>query len=324
MPNQSDEDHGHIPYIVILLYYLRHWKESHGAYPQTYTEKKDFRNLVACGMRTHTAEGAEENFEEAVAAVLKTVTVPALSSSAREVLEFIPDKVSDLEFSVLPQLKKYQEEANTDFWVIASAIKEFYTKHNELPLPGSVPDMKARSNVYVQLQNIYKAKARKDVAEVLETVRVHPHGTEIDAAQVETFCKNAAFIKMIHKTDLNLTPNLKALSIRRHAQEADALLLSIYGILIATAYDSKITASALLTRYLVAVQQDKLSELLEEDVELGKEIARARGGELHNISAFTGGMISQEVIKIITKQYVPIDNTVIFDGTNSRTQVCRV
>jgi amyloid beta precursor protein binding protein 1 len=61
--------------------------------------------------------------------------------------------------------------------------------------------MKAQSSVYVQLQNLYKAKARQDVAEVLQTVRGHPRGKNIDVAEVETFCKNAAFIKLIHGAD---------------------------------------------------------------------------------------------------------------------------
>lgn len=77
--------------------------------------------------------------------------------------------------------------------------------HNELPLPGSVPDMKAQSSVYVELQNIYKSKARQDVAEVLETIRLHPRGNEIDVTEVETFCKNSAFVKLIHGPDS--TPN---------------------------------------------------------------------------------------------------------------------
>jgi amyloid beta precursor protein binding protein 1 len=88
-------------------------------------------------------------------------------------------------------------ESTSSFWIIADAIKQFYKKHNALPLPGSVPDMKAQSTVYVRLQNIYKAKARHDVAEVLETVRSHPKGNDIDLAEVESFCKNAAFIKLI-------------------------------------------------------------------------------------------------------------------------------
>jgi len=58
--------------------------------------------------------------------------------------------------------------------------------------------------------------------------------------------------------------------------------------------------------------------------QVAEEVARAKGGELHNISALTGGMVSQEVIKIITKQYIPIDNTCVFDGITSRTQVLRI
>lgn len=70
-------------------------------------------------------------------------------------------------------------------------------------MPGSVPDMKAQSGVYVRLQNIYKNKARQDVAEVLSTVRAHLSGKDIDEGEVESFCKNAAFIKLIHGSEAN-------------------------------------------------------------------------------------------------------------------------
>jgi amyloid beta precursor protein binding protein 1 len=56
-------------------------------------------------------------------------------------------------------------------------------------------------------------------------------------------------------------------------------------------------------------------------VKIVQEVARAKGGELHNVSALTGGMVSQEIIKIITKQYIPIDNTCVLDGVTSRTQI---
>jgi len=51
---------------------------------------------------------------------------------------------------------------------------------------------------------------------------------------------------------------------------------------------------------------------------------RAGGGELHNIASLTGGMIAQEVIKVITKQYVPADNTCVFDGVGSRSEVYKM
>lgn len=57
--------------------------------------------------------------------------------------------------------------------------------------------MKAQSSVYIQLQNIYKTKARNDVTEVFETVRQSPGGENVDPDEVELFCKNAAFVKLI-------------------------------------------------------------------------------------------------------------------------------
>jgi amyloid beta precursor protein binding protein 1 len=87
--------HGHIPYVVLLLHYLEEWKKSHvGKPPQTYAEKILFRKIVADGARTNIPEGGEENYDEAVAAVLKTITMPSLSSSVREVFDYNPDEVS--------------------------------------------------------------------------------------------------------------------------------------------------------------------------------------------------------------------------------------
>jgi amyloid beta precursor protein binding protein 1 len=79
-------------------------------------------------------------------------------------------------------------------------VKQFYEKHQCLPLPGKLPDMKAQSKVYIQLQGIYKAKARKDAAEILQIVQAAPGGEHVDPAEVDLFCKNAAFVKLINAT----------------------------------------------------------------------------------------------------------------------------
>lgn len=60
--------------------------------------------------------------------------------------------------------------------------------------------MKAESKVYIQLQSIYKAKARQDAAEVLQIAQAAPGGDLIDPAEVDLFCKNAAFVKLINAT----------------------------------------------------------------------------------------------------------------------------
>jgi amyloid beta precursor protein binding protein 1 len=89
----SAYEHGHIPYVALLLHYLAEWKQTHGSLPSTYKEKTAFRSTVAAGARTDTPEGGEENFDEAVAAVLKTISSPSISSSVREVFDYTPNEV---------------------------------------------------------------------------------------------------------------------------------------------------------------------------------------------------------------------------------------
>lgn len=97
----SDHEHGHIPYLLLLLHFLETWKNSHdGKPPATYQEKKAFKAMVEEGARRNNAEGGEENFDEAAAAVLKSLNPPSISSGVREVLEsedakVVNQKVSD-------------------------------------------------------------------------------------------------------------------------------------------------------------------------------------------------------------------------------------
>jgi NEDD8-activating enzyme E1 regulatory subunit len=85
--------HGHIPYVALLLYYLAQWKEMHGSLPSTYKDKIAFRNLVGDEARTDNSEGGEENYDEAVAAVLKTISTPTLATSVKEVFDYQPNEV---------------------------------------------------------------------------------------------------------------------------------------------------------------------------------------------------------------------------------------
>jgi amyloid beta precursor protein binding protein 1 len=48
---------------------------------------------------------------------------------------------------------------------------------------------------------------------------------------------------------------------------------------------------------------------------------RYGGAELHNIAALLGGLASQEAIKVITRQFVPFSNTLIYDGIEGRIDV---
>ncbi|CCF39793.1 ThiF family protein [Colletotrichum higginsianum] len=328
--NLNNHDHGHLPFVVILLHYLKVWKASHnGAAPSNYKEKVEFRKMVADATRTDNPEGGEENFEEAVAAVLKTILPPLLPSAVKQIFEYTHANDS---------------VAKSTFWVIADAVRDFYERHQCLPVPGGLPDMKAQSSVYIELQNIYKAKARKDAAEVLASVRQKPGGEGVDPAEVELFCKNAAFVKLVVpasggteqlRTVAGKHPSVKIVEDggvdAHHFLEQEFAndemakegvlplsLLPVYLALRSTSHTGTASPDDILAKIESLVPGTADNERLTQ---AAQEVSRAGGGELHNVSAVTGGMVAQETIKIITNQYVPIESTCVFDGIASRCQI---
>lgn len=62
----------------------------------------------------------------------------------------------------------------------------------------------------------------------------------------------------------------------------------------------------------VDATSDEVIKLITADHAI--EMTRYGGIELHNISALIGGIAAQEAVKIITHQYVPLNNTYIFNG----------
>lgn len=336
--SMDDHQHGHIPYVTILIRCLEKWKKSHnGNGPSNYQEKLEFRKMVLEYERTNNPEGGEENFGEAAAAVLKSVNPFTLRSTLREIFE-------------MDECKNLKQES-ADFWVIASALSEFYQKHQVLPLPGSLPDMKALSEDYVALQSLYKAKAKKDVEEVTEIVRriesqLGSRLAPIPEKEIEVFCKNAAHVKVVRGRDIPQLDDAYSQKTVRSNLGFTGLAESIMPIFIAfQILDSIVTdiqegnqtASSIDDETLWKTHIDHVLNLLRQEdptavdehkeqsiVDATREIRRTEAGELHNTSALVGGLVSQEALKVITRQYVPLDNTCIFDGVHSRTEMYRL
>jgi hypothetical protein len=340
LDGMDDHQHGHVPYVLILLHFLEQWKQSHGGNaPANYKEKTEFREFVRSKARTNNAEGGEENFDEAVAAVLKTIAPFSLRSTVREIFEL--DQCQNLNSN------------SVDFWLIAHAIHFFHTTHGVLPLPGSLPDMKAQSADYVSLQNLYKSKARRDVEEVTTTVRQLETQLErpfppIPDRDIEAFCKNAAHIKVVYGRHIpQISSNSNSITLRAirnqlgvpdslvsvfiATQILDGVVDEIQDISNANTHrsinDDALWKShterilALLTRDDPTPLDSNMRENINQAIQ---ELRRAEGGELHNIASLAGGLVAQESLKVITKQYGPLDNTCVFDGARSRSEMYRL
>jgi NEDD8-activating enzyme E1 regulatory subunit len=345
----SEDDHGHVPWLLLLLHYLDRWKASHGAYPTTYKDKTAFRAEVAAAARKDNSEGGEENYDEAVAAVLKSLNPLSIPSGLKEIFA--------------EQECQHPTTASANFWIIAHSLDIFVQKHGVLPLPGSIPDMKAQSADYIALQKIYRAKAQSDLAAVTITVRKLEEDLNrvpLESREIEQFCKGAAFVKLVRgrrvavpaaqdqQKEIHVDWASREAMIARELGDPDSLM-AIYVAMSAldcTLDASSVTADpaaalALFKDGVVptparAAAQAMLNSLKVKDPEFDKEAATetvekalqelARSGpvELHNTASLTGGMVAQEAIKVITKQYVPADNTIVWDGISSRAGAFRL
>ena len=47
------------------------------------------------------------------------------------------------------------------------------------------------------------------------------------------------------------------------------------------------------------------------------QICRYGGAELYSVAAFLGGVAAHEVIKLVTGQYVPFDNMILYNAVTS-------
>ncbi|KAI6190407.1 NEDD8-activating enzyme E1 regulatory subunit [Aphelenchoides bicaudatus] len=77
---------------------------------------------------------------------------------------------------------------------------------------------------------------------------------------------------------------------------------------------------------LLDEQDSKLVENLEALIPMRaiEEVCRYGNAELNAVVSILGGVVAQEVIKLCTQQYVPVDNTFVFDGNTQKSTTIRL
>ncbi|GMP54009.1 hypothetical protein CsSME_00019293 [Camellia sinensis var. sinensis] len=172
--------HKHIPYVVILVKLAEEWAKTHGgSLPSTREEKKDFKDLIRARMRAMD----EDNFKEAIEASFKVFAPRGIGSNLQRIIN---DSCADIDSNM------------SDFWVMVAALKEFIANEGggEAPLEGSIPDMTSSTELYVNLQKIYQAKAEADFFVIEQRVRnilkkIGRDSDSISKTMIKSFCKNA-------------------------------------------------------------------------------------------------------------------------------------
>merc|ERR1712029_1288951 len=198
---------------------------------------------------------------------------------------------------------------------------------------GVVPDMFSDSERYIKLQNIFKDKANQDaenihrkVQQVLESLG--RSSDSISDVEIRRFCRESRYLRVLRGASLGKEFKSSNLSQLLEDPESDVLY---YLVLRAVdQYMSQFNANPGLTEADIELDIGRLKTItsamltqigvghsvqgLDEHIH---EICRYGGSKLHSVAAFLGGVSAHECIKLITGQYVPVDNMIIYNAVTS-------
>jgi len=316
--------HSHVPFIVLLMKWAKKWRDTHnGDLPKNYAQKKEFKELIRQGIRMNEKGNPmeEENFDEAIKSV-NTALVPTSIPSTVLALFNNPNCTN-------------LEPGSNRFWFMVRALKEFVAAEGNglLPVRGSIPDMTSTSKMFIDLQKVYQVQANVDAEffkKHLDSLPVKP--SSITMGEVKHFCKNAAFLRVVHCKSLEEEYNSETLNVDTiSANLADPSNLIVYYILLRAANRFCTTNGYYPGSHLGPIESDVaqmknlvsglVKELQLKDVSVGDEhiieMCRYGAAEFHSVAAYLGGVAAQEVIKLVTCQYVPFCNTYIYNATTS-------
>ncbi|KAF8273387.1 hypothetical protein EI94DRAFT_1715778 [Lactarius quietus] len=274
-------EHGHIPYVYILVRALDDWKAIHnGLPPQTYEEKQEFKLILDAQKRNPD----EENFDEAVAQAYRAWTPTDVPSH-------------------LVELFSAMSRPLTPFGHLLEALRLFSERPSHvLPLNATLPDMKSDTEGYVRLQNLYRTQAAEELEQFRALLQV-----SIDDGLVNLFVKNAHAVQLLKGTRYGTLDTAElAAYLGSHPKEA-ATHLALSAL---DAWRSSCTGQSggpteSELRELISDLVPGVDIVEKEISDAVGEVARAPTADLPNVAAFLGGIVAQEAIKMITKQYIP-------------------
>jgi amyloid beta precursor protein binding protein 1 len=175
-----------------------------------------------------------------------------------------------------------------------TALIDFYKSYHRFPLSTtSPPDMTSDTQSYTRLVEIFNRKFEEDAKMVLGN-RV------IDESILHRVIRNFRDIQIMKFPDAFETADEAVVSPTPKRRSMDDEFPSQFDDM------DQYTLVQLLDRKYV-----------DEAHPFKKEFDRYKNDmELHAVSSVVGAVAAQEIVKLVTNQFVPIDNAFVFNGTN--------
>ncbi|CAB4254126.1 similar to Saccharomyces cerevisiae YPL003W ULA1 Protein that acts together with Uba3p to activate Rub1p before its conjugation to proteins (neddylation) [Maudiozyma barnettii] len=177
---------------------------------------------------------------------------------------------------------QWRDNYNRQIVTLVHALSIYLDSNcGDLMVNASIPDMESSSKIFGELQQVYRNKATRDLTEFSGVV--HQLDESIPNDLITSFSCNVKNIKRIEPTARPINDFLT---------------------------DSKLTEPYPILSTLLKFQKHQQVERTSDNKSFFLY-------ESYPTTSFIGGLISQEVIKLITHQYIPISNTLIYDGMHN-------
>ncbi|OWB77453.1 hypothetical protein B5S32_g1619 [[Candida] boidinii] len=325
----SDIKLSNIPYSIILSKLFIDYKiKNNNNSPNT----KQMRELVKNLYRS----GDESNLDEAYK---KANKINKISNNLPDNLIKIFYEI-DNHLNLNNNLPIYQLK----FWLLSKTLKNFIDSNNNLiPLNGLIDDMESDTENYNNLKKLYTEKSLKDFQNFKEILSIELNKfnksnnnnklINITDNEIKIFIKNSKFIEFEkNSTDFKILLNSNLLDPLKNNYK-DLININIYLGFLAienfyhehNKFPSNSSDSAELRAIMISIlcyyNINSFPEGLDKILD---EFIRYKGLEIHNISSLIGGIASQEVIKILTNQYLQLDNCLTFDGIRSKAETWKL
>jgi amyloid beta precursor protein binding protein 1 len=343
----DSQQHGHVPYPILLYKAMQQWKSQNDGrkLPKTFAEKQDFVALLKSMSRDLNNE---LNFQEAVTNAYLAYTEREVIFPIDEKMD-VDDNDDNNNGS-----RAAGATSTTLRELFDALRTFMDRHNGRPPLNGSLPDMTSSTEWYVQLQRIYKAQADADVEEmkallhgasstitdesiasfcanVFAVSHIATRSLAAEYAGIVDPTANEDEQELVDDWKMSLmdpyedgpihTPIVWYLGIR-----ACQTFYEQHGYYPGcnpdtTSTDSwkddvpilaKVFIDDIVPRYSLTDQ-----EVLTDTESIQKvchELTRYSNAEIHNVASVVGGVASQEAVKIITGQYIPLNNTYIYNG----------
>ncbi|KAK4873522.1 hypothetical protein RN001_015551 [Aquatica leii] len=308
------KERSHVPALTVLYYYLQRFKEKHnGSLPKARVEKDELRDMIRSSL-PGDCDMLEESYEQAVKLVNVCVHATQVPSYIRTLLD--DEKCTNLTVE------------SPSFWVICAALREMVQSEGVLPVRGSLPDMAADTSSFIALQQLYIKQAQNQAESVYRRA-MQISRTLGQSPDVKLFCKHASELYVLRGNCISDEYQNSCPNVSLHLEDPESLMF-YYVILRGLErfiseyntypgqFDDQVEPDVLKLKTLIGkllTEWGCPAAVISDD--RVHEVCRYGGAELHSVSAVLAGCTAHEVIKLITHQYKPINNTFIYDAITS-------